>query len=128
MITADQLMAHVVGDFVLQSDWMARQKTSRTVPALAHAGVYVLPFLFLTTNPLTLAVIGGTHFLIDRFRLARYLTFIRNLPWPKSPTWAECRETGFPPSVPPHLSAWLLIIVDNAIHIMINALAIKYIG
>jgi len=128
VITADQLMAHVVGDFVLQSDWMASQKSSKTVPALAHASAYILPFLFLTTNPLTLAIIGGTHFIIDRFRLARYLTWIRNLPWPGSVAWAECRETGFPPGVPAYLSAWLLIIVDNAIHIMINAVAIEYIG
>jgi len=128
MVTADQIVAHLVGDFVLQSDWMANQKSSKSLATLAHAACYILPFLLLTTNPATLAVIGGTHFLIDRFRLARYLTWIRNLPWPQSPTWAECSETGFPPSVPRHLSAWLLIIVDNTMHILINAAAITYIG
>jgi hypothetical protein len=128
MVTADQIMAHLVGDFVLQSDWMANQKTSRSLATLAHAACYILPFLLLTTNPVTLAVIGGTHFLIDRFRLARHLLWLRNLPWPGSVPWSQCRETGFSPGLPPYMSAWLLIIVDNTMHILINAAAIKYIG
>ena len=128
MITAEQLVAHVVGDFVLQSDWMANNKTGNTLAALAHASCYLLPFLLLTTNPLTLTIIGVTHFIIDRFRLARYVVWARNLPWPGSKPWSECRETGFAPGLPPYLSAWLLIIVDNSIHVVINGAAITYIG
>ncbi len=128
MITADQLVAHVVGDFVLQTDWMANGKSTRTLATLAHASFYILPFLLLTTNLATLLVIGGTHFLIDRFRLARYLVWARNIPWPGSKPWAECRENGFPPGLPPYLSTWLLIIVDNTMHILINGAAIKYIS
>ena len=128
MITADQLLAHLVGDFVLQSDWMANNKSARTLATLAHAGCYLLPFLLITTNPLTLTVIGGTHFLIDHFRLARYVVWVRNLPWPGSKPWRECRETGFSAALPAHLSAWLLIIVDNTIHIAINGAAITYFG
>ena len=128
MITADQILAHLVGDFVLQSDWMANHKSNRSLATLAHASFYILPFLLLTTSPAALAVIGGTHFIIDRFRLARYLIWLRNLPWPKCASWSECRENGFGPSVPPYLSAWLLIIVDNTMHILINAAAIRYLG
>ena len=128
MITADQLLAHAVGDYVLQSDWMANGKRSRNLAALAHALTYTLPFMFLTLNPISLAVICGTHFLIDRFRLARYVIWIRNIPWPGSKPWAECSETGFAPGLPPFMSAWLVIIVDNVMHIVINGAAIKYIG
>jgi hypothetical protein len=128
MITADQLLAHAVGDYVLQSDWMANNKAKLSLAALAHAVTYTLPFLFLTTNPKTLLVICATHFLIDRFRLARYVTWLRNYPWPGSKPWAECRATGFTPGLPPYLSAWLLIIVDNIIHVLINGAAISYIG
>jgi hypothetical protein len=115
MISADQLLAHAVGDYVLQSDWMANQKTTRSLAALAHVLTYMLPFLLLTQNPLTLAVIGGTHFFIDRFRMARYVIWIRNYPWPGSKPWADCRKPDSRTVSP--TSAWLLIIVDNIMHV-----------
>ena len=79
-----QLKLHLIGDYILQSDWMAQNKTKRSWPALCHAFVYSLPFLLLTQSPAALAVIFGTHFLIDRFRLARYVVWAKNAtlqPW-----------------------------------------------
>jgi len=128
MITADQLLAHAVGDYVLQNDWMASAKATRSLATLAHAATYLLPFLLLTTNPKTLLAIGGTHFIIDRFRLARYLIWVRNYPWRDSKPWVECRDTGFAPGLPPYMAAWLMIIVDNVIHIVINGVALTYIS
>lgn len=128
MITGDQIIAHFVGDYILQSDWMVREKGRRWLAALIHVIFYTLPFLFLTTNPVTLAIIAGTHILIDRYRLARYVIWIKNYPWPGSKPWLECSETGFDENVPKYLSAWLLIIVDNIIHILINGAAIRYFG
>jgi len=128
VITGDQIIAHFVGDYILQSDWMVREKTRRWLAALIHVIFYTLPFLFLTTNPVTLAIIAGTHMVIDRYRLARHLIWIKNYPWPGSKPWVECKETGFDDNVPKYLSAWLLIIVDNTVHILINGAAISYIG
>jgi len=128
MITADQLLAHLVGDYVLQTNWMANNKATQSLATLVHAIVYTLPFLFLTTNPISLAVIVGTHFFIDRYRLARYVIWVRNIPFPGHRPWSECKETGFPAGLPPFMATWLLIIVDNTIHIIINGLAITYIG
>ena len=65
-ITADQVLAHAVGDYIIQSDWMADNKTRKSLAAGVHAVTYTLPFLFLTQAPLALAFIAGTHFLIDR--------------------------------------------------------------
>lgn len=83
MITADQLALHGLGDYILQSDWMATTKTKKSIAALAHVVTYTLPFLFLTRSPAALAVILGTHFLIDRWRLARYVVWAKNFlgPW-----------------------------------------------
>ena len=128
MFTVDQLIAHAVGDYLLQSDWMAQEKVKRSFPALVHVLVYLLPFLFLTQNPLTLAVIGGTHFIIDRWHLARYVAWLKNWPWPGRRPWAECRAPGFPPEPPPWLAGWLVIIIDNLMHVIINGIAIAYIG
>lgn len=128
MFTANQIVAHFVGDFILQSDWMVANKGRRWDAALVHAVVYTLPFLFITTHPVTLAVIALSHMVIDRWRLARHLIWFKNSLWPDSRPWSECKETGFPPDVPKHLSVWLMIIVDNTVHILINGAAIHWIG
>lgn len=72
------LVLHLVGDYLLQSDWMAQQKTSRTFPALAHAAVYTAPFWLLMPSWWALTIVGGTHFVIDRWRLARYVCWAKN--------------------------------------------------
>lgn len=65
-----QLIAHLVGDYVLQSHTMAIKKTSSWKWALIHAAFYGIPFLFLVTNPLQWLIIVLTHALIDRHRIA----------------------------------------------------------
>ena len=45
MITADQLLAHAIGDYVIQSDWMATSKTKQSFAAGVHAVSYAIPFL-----------------------------------------------------------------------------------
>ena len=77
-VTADQILAHLIGDYVLQSHWMAQEKTKQSFAAAVHATTYTLPFLFLTQSVAALAFILWTHFLIDRFRLARYVVWAKN--------------------------------------------------
>lgn len=128
MFTVDQLIAHGVGDYLLQSEWMAREKTKRSLAAFVHSVFYVLPFLFITQNPYTLFVIASTHFVLDRWHLARHIAWLKNRPWPGSRPWSECKATGFDPETPPWVAGWLVVIIDNLIHILINGLAIRYIG
>lgn len=125
MILADQLVAHAVGDYVLQSDWMANEKTSRSWPAAAHAVSYALPFVALTRSLPALAVIAGTHFVIDRWRLARYVCWAKNQVAPRR--WRHpVTATGYAPDKPPFLAVWLLIIADNVMHVLINGAALRW--
>ena len=78
MISADQIVAHLVGDYLLQSDWMASQKTRRLLVALLHALAYGAAFLFLRPSPAAWAAIVVSHALIDRYRLARYAVWAKN--------------------------------------------------
>jgi hypothetical protein len=125
MITADQLLCHAIGDYVLQSDWMATEKTKRSVAALAHVLTYMLPFLFLVSNWKQMVVIVGTHFVIDRWRLARFVVWVKNWMGPNL-SWQECKGTGYPPDRPAWLAVWLLIIADNIMHVTINGLALRF--
>ena len=47
MVTADQLLCHAVGDYVLQSDWMANTKTKRSVACLVHVLINALALRYL---------------------------------------------------------------------------------
>jgi hypothetical protein len=127
VITADQLLAHAIGDYVLQSDWMANEKTKQSFAAACHAVFYTLPFLIFRPSYGALMVICGTHFIIDRWRLARYVVYTKNFlsprPWS---AWAECSGTGYHNTRPPWMAVWLLIIADNVMHVAINGLALRY--
>jgi hypothetical protein len=127
LITADQVLAHAVGDYILQSDWMARQKVKHTYAALCHVATYTLPFLLLTRSPPALIAIAGSHFLVDRYRLSRYVVWAKNWLGTNRP-WRECAATGYQPERPEWLDVWLLIIVDNIMHITCNGLALAYLA
>jgi hypothetical protein len=107
----------------MQSDWMANQKTSSNLAAALHAVTYTLPFLFLRPSRHALSMIAATHFLIDRYRLARFVCWAKNQTGP-----IESREltaTGYPASRPAWLSTWLLVITDNLLHILLNGWALS---
>lgn len=127
-ITGDQIVAHLVGDYIIQSHWMANNKAKSSWAAAVHAVTYTLPFLFITQAPLALAVICGTHFLIDRFRLARYVVWLKNGPIggvdKTGVIWKPLTATGYPDDTPPFLSVWLLIFADNTLHLLCNGFAI----
>lgn len=126
MFTAEQLVAHAVGDYLLQSHWQATEKTRRSLAAVVHAVCYTLPFLFLTRSPAALFAIAATHFAIDRWRLARYVVWAKNWLAPvRNQPWNECTATGYPPDVPPWLAVWLMIIADNTLHVVGNGIALR---
>lgn len=120
----EQLILHLFGDYVLQSGWMADNKTKRSWPALVHATVYALPFLLIASLQ-AWVVIWSTHFLIDRFRLARFVCFAKEFMGGR-PAWSDCSATGYPSAVPAFLSVWLMIAADNTLHLAINYLAIRF--
>ena len=161
MFTADQLVAHAIGDYVIQSDWMATEKVKQSMAAFVHALVYSLVFLAFSPSVPALAFIFVTHFVIDRWRLARYVVWAKNWlawwPWCPSchgpvpadagvvgvwsadcpqdrhphrirptPPWAMCMATGYPPDRPIWLTFWLMIVVDNLLHVCCNAIALRW--
>lgn len=119
-------LAHMVGDYLIQSHWMAGAKTKHWCPAIVHGVTYTLPFVLITQSVLALAVIAGTHIVIDHWRLARYVVWFRNQLAPKAwrPTLAAA--TGTPAEAPVWLSTWLLFIADNIIHVLINVAAVVW--
>jgi hypothetical protein len=119
------LLAHLVGDYLLQSHWMATHKVERWWPAVAHGVTYGLPFLLVTQSPFALAVIVGTHIVIDRYRLAKHVVWLKNQAAPKAERPGHT-ATGYPTGTPDWLAVWLLIAADNAMHLLINVGAVAW--
>lgn len=123
-----QIICHLIGDYIIQSDWMAVKKTESWFPAVVHGLTYTLPFLFIGISADQFAIIAGTHMVIDRFRLARYVVWIKNYLAPKkfqTPPFDVCKATGYPPDRPVWLTVWLMIIADNTIHLTINYFVLR---
>lgn len=124
----EQILLHLFGDYISQTDWMAKNKTSRLFVAMLHAAIYTLPFLLITQSPVALLVMWFTHVLIDHFRLARYVIFAKNWITDTKLKWVDCVATGYHKDTPPWLAFWLLIIVDNFLHLVINYSSIRWLN
>ena len=127
-VTGTQIFLHGVGDYWFQSDWMANEKTKQNTAAIAHAATYTLPFLLVTHSLPAIGFILVTHFLIDRFRLAKYLCYGKNFLAPADwwHQWKDCETTGYHADRPPWMTVPLMIIADNLMHIACNAVAIQH--
>ncbi|GAA4082800.1 DUF3307 domain-containing protein [Actinomadura miaoliensis] len=125
------ILAHLAGDYLLQSGWMARGKKRRWWPAVAHGVVYTLPFLLLTRSPWALLVIAGTHVVIDRYQLARHVVWAREQLAPRAdrpPRSAITDNHGSPSTVAPGMAHAMKIIIDNTMHLVINAAALTWLA
>lgn len=103
------IVGHLVGDFLVQYDSMAQNKSKNTWVCLAHVVSYTVTvhiFLALAghwplaTSPLFAVLIAGPHFLVDRFALA--CLFMRY-------SGHENFATG-------PLTPWSIIVTDQVIH------------
>lgn len=109
---------HFVGDYLLQNDWMAQNKTKQSLAAAIHATIYSALFLLLTDDLWQWLIILISHFLIDRFRLAVYWIKLTNWNW-------NSKNFGYSDDKPAWMAVWLMIIVDNAFHILINSICLS---
>lgn len=120
------LLCHLIGDYVIQSHWMASRKTHSSLACAAHALTYTMPFILVTRSVWALAFICVTHFVVDRFRVARLLVWAKNQAAPRRYRPNSPGSTGYPADVPSWLAVWLLIIADNTIHLALNLVAVEH--
>lgn len=126
------LIAHLFGDYIFQNDWMAQNKTSNLGIAWLHGLTYTLIYIVmfaiigmsfsLTRGLIVVFIIGGTHIVIDRWRLVKQIIWLINgFSYP----WAEAKaNNGYSKNTPVWMSTWLMIIVDNSVHLLINTVSI----
>lgn len=122
----EQLILHLIGDYVTQTSKMAARKVHDFKYAWLHAFIYSAPFLLLDISVRAFMIIFISHAFIDRYRLVRYVIFAKNWLHDRTLRWGDCKGTGYPSATPAYLSVWLMIIADNTLHLGINYLAIAY--
>lgn len=100
------LIGHMLGDYIFQNDWMAKNKTKSHWACLVHCFWYTVAIaatcIWFVPWYLIVAV-GMAHFPVDRWRLAR---------WCMTQLGQEEFATG-------PLSPWSIIVVDNTIHLLV---------
>ena len=75
----DLVFCHLVGDYVLQIDYIAKTKGENWYHLLVHCLLYVLPFRIVYGIDWRLAVLLVTHIIVDALK-ARYkkITYVQD--------------------------------------------------
>jgi len=144
-----QLFCHLFGDYILQSDYQAMNKSKHSLPCLIHVLIYTACFLVITTSWKALLVIGITHFILDRWHFFnKRLIWLKNHIGPgfKFVPFEKCNATGYYDNIMNevtgkpftnevingfsprlnYITIWLYIVTDNTLHLVINYLALTY--
>jgi len=74
-------LAHLIGDFLIQNEWMAVNKKNNPFVAFVHVLAYLIPYVFTGLLWWQIALIGITHFAQDSSSFVEW--FIRV--WKKIP-------------------------------------------
>ena len=102
-------VAHLVADWILQNNWMAKNKYSLLHPAAwVHATIYAV-CMAVALGPVAGTVLGGIHLLIDTGIPLQWWTRI----------YKDC--AGVPEAL--HISIW----ADQVVHIAAIAVWIAFV-
>ena len=74
-------LAHLIGDFLLQNEWMAMNKKDKVVAVFVHVLVYLLPFVFTNLSLWQIIIIGVLHGVQDHSSFVMWWIRV----WKKTP-------------------------------------------
>lgn len=104
-ILASAIVGHLVGDYLLQNDWMALNKKQGSLPCLIHCAIWTVSICAFTGwwHASVMCILFLTHFAQDRTNIVLFwMTKINR----------QAKFAG-PPCAP-----WSIIVVDNVWHIV----------
>jgi hypothetical protein len=114
------IIGHLVGDYLLQNDWMARNKKTHHFPCLLHAWIWT-HCVCLFAGWLTIGtILAGDPFQTTRFAVAFFVLFGLHFIQDRTQIivfWMT-RVNRQPKFVEPPMAPWSIIVVDNVWHIV----------
>lgn len=72
------IFCHLVGDYVLQSDWIAKEKIHDMYILLVHCALYCLPFYLVYGFTIQLAVLFIMHVIIDLLKCMNKIDIVKD--------------------------------------------------
>jgi hypothetical protein len=111
------VLGHLWGDYMLQTEYMAMEKTNDCVICWIHCLIYTTVVILFTQifHPLFLLAVFISHFLIDWFSLGeKWLKLIKGRDFTKT-------NKG---SIYVSFSTLVYAVVDNTMHLTIMAIAL----
>lgn len=122
-------LGHLAGDYLLQNEWMAMNKSKNTwvgwLSASVHCIIYTLAICLFMQNfdPVWMVVVFLTHFPIDKFALAeKYMHFIKGKgmkDYVKKDKQLDGLEFTRYDMLEGGFSAVVYTITDNAMHLIL---------
>ena len=106
----DWIFAHLIGDYLIQNDWMAKGKKTSSAICTVHIASYMLPFLFLGMRWWQLALIAAQHWIQDRTNIIPLFM----------------RATGKGAFTSPPMAPWSIIVTDNIVHTLWIATVVSF--
>lgn len=96
------VLAHLIGDYILQNDWMAINKKKSNFACFVHVVTYMIPFLFTGIVWWLLIIIAVEHYIQDRTNIVKWFMIKKG-----SDKFAT--------------DMWGVIVTDNILHILFIA-------
>ncbi len=113
MSLTSALVGHLVGDYLLQNDWMAHNKKTSSSACLVHSFLWSASVcLFAGWGLWAFAILSASHFLLDRTEIVKW--------------WMDfAGQQGFRTGP---CSPWSSIVIDNVWHILTIWMVWKFIA
>jgi hypothetical protein len=136
------LLGHLFGDYLLQNEWMALNKSKRTqegfAAAVAHCWLYTLGVcLFMWNFSLVwISAVWFSHFFIDRYALGeKYMRYIKGSSLKQYIDTVNWTNSKCPPDdftkghqmLTGGFRAFVYAVTDNTMHLILMYLAYKLI-
>lgn len=111
----DLILAHLVGDYLLQNDFIAQNKKSNKSVCVLHVVLYILPFIAIlsTYGSLTSSLYSLTCSLLF-FLLVATQHFLQDYYFWTHKFMAISKQSQF---AKPPFAPWSIIVVDNTLHL-----------
>ena len=120
------LLGHLAGDYLLQNDWMARNKTRADwtgwLSASVHCIIYTLAVCLFMQNfqPIWMLIVFLSHFPIDKFGLAElYMKHVKGYNMKQFLEGSDYPSTNRMTVLRGGFMAFIYAVTDNTMHLIL---------